>query len=196
MAGKRKQRRQMIGRVIVPGFGGSDGTHWQTLWQEQWEAASVRIEPASWSEPDLDDWVAAIDRSVRALSPRVDGIALVGHSLGCWAVTEWLLRSPAGVPVTGFLVAPPDPTGEVFPSEDAPSFVTLQARGLPVLSTVVASTNDPYCGLRVAAQLAAAWGSDLLRVERAGHINSASKLGGWPTGREALERLESRIRTA
>ncbi|MFJ3386028.1 MULTISPECIES: RBBP9/YdeN family alpha/beta hydrolase [unclassified Curtobacterium] len=179
--------------MIIPGIGGSDGTHWQTLWQEQWGADAVRIDPGSWSQPDLDDWVAATDRVVRLLSPRVDGIALIGHSLGCWAVAEWLLRTPIGVPVTAFLVAPPDPMGDVFPSEDASTFVALQARRLPVPSMVVASTDDPYCGPRVAEQLADAWGSDLVRVEQAGHINSASKLAGWPTGREALERLECRV---
>lgn len=183
----------MIGRVIIPGIGGSDGTHWQTLWQQQWGADAVRIDPGSWSQPDLDDWVAATDRVVRLLSPRVDGIALIGHSLGCWAVAEWLLHTPVGVPITAFLVAPPDPMGDVFPSEDASTFVALQARRLPVPSMVVASTDDPYCGPRVAEQLADAWGSDLVRVEQAGHINSASKLAGWPTGREALERLECRV---
>lgn len=182
----------MIGHVIVPGIGGSDGTHWQTLWQQRWGADAVRIDPGSWSQPDLDDWVAAVDRATRLLSPRFEGITLVGHSLGCWAVTEWLLRSRGDLPVTAFIVAPPDPTGDVFPSEDASTFVALQARRLPVQSTVVASTDDPYCGLRVAERLAAAWGSDFVQVARAGHINSASQLGGWPTGRKALERLESR----
>ncbi|WP_288467265.1 alpha/beta hydrolase [uncultured Curtobacterium sp.] len=186
----------MIGRVIVPGIGGSDGTHWQTLWQQQWGADAVRISPGSWSQPDLDDWVAAVDRAVHLLSPRVDRLAMVGHSLGCWAVAEWLLSAPVRVPIAAFLVAPPDLTSDVFPSEDAPTFVTLQASRLPVPSMVVASTNDPYCEPRVAEQLAAAWGSDLVRVDQAGHINSASKLGGWPTGREALERIENRALAA
>lgn len=183
----------MIGRLIVPGIGGSDGTHWQTLWQKRWGADALRIEPASWSQPHLDDWVAAVDRAVRLLSPRVDGITLVGHSLGCWAVAEWLLRKPVRVPITAFLVAPPDPTGDAFPSEDASTFVALQASRLPVPSMVVASSDDPYCAPRVAEQLAAAWGSDFVQVDRAGHINSASKLGGWPVGMEALKRFEHRV---
>lgn len=182
----------MIGRVIVPGIGGSDGTHWQTLWQQRWGVDAVRIDPGSWSHPDLDDWVAAVDRAARLLSPRVDGIALVGHSLGCWAVTEWLLRTPVRIPTAAFLVAPPDPIGDVFPHEDASTFVALQARRLAAPSMVVASTDDPYCEPRVAEQLAAAWGNELVRVDQAGHINSASKLGAWPTGREALDRIENR----
>lgn len=184
----------MIGRVIVPGIGGSDGTHWQTLWQEQWAADAVRIGPASWSQPDLDDWVAAIDRAVHTLSPRVQGIALVAHSLGCWAVSEWLLRAPAGLPTVAFLVAPPDPTGDVFPADDAPTFVAVHARRLPAPSMVVASADDSYCRPQVTAQLAATWGSDLVAVHGAGHINSASGLGRWATGQTALERLESGVR--
>jgi predicted alpha/beta hydrolase family esterase len=184
----------VIGHVIVPGIGGSDGTHWQTLWQERWEGDAVRIDPASWSQPDLNDWVAAIDRAVRTLAPRVDGISLVAHSLGCWAVSEWLLRAPVEFPVTAFLAAPPDPACDAFPTADASTFVTVHAGRLPVPTMVVASTDDPYCEPRVAEQLAVAWGSDLVAVHAIGHINSASGLGTWSTGQRALGHLESRIR--
>ncbi|WP_368086573.1 alpha/beta hydrolase, partial [Curtobacterium sp. MCBA15_016] len=46
--------------VIVPGIWNSDPDHWQSLWQDDRSAddpgAVVRIAPASWSEPDPDDW--------------------------------------------------------------------------------------------------------------------------------------------
>ncbi|MGJ4845355.1 RBBP9/YdeN family alpha/beta hydrolase [Leifsonia sp. Le1] len=183
----------MIGHVIVPGIGGSDATHWQTRWQQQWGADAVRIEPVSWSHPELGDWVTAIERAVRAIEPRVDGIALVAHSLGCWAVSEWLRHAPVERPIGAFFVAPPDPAGEAFPARDAPTFVSLREHRLPCASVVVASADDPYCDRRRVDELADGWGSGLLVAGSIGHINSASGIGDWATGKDALDRLESRL---
>ena len=97
-------------------------------------------------------------------------------------------RHPRGV----LLVAPPDPTSEAFPADAAPTFVRVAARPLPCPSVVVASTNDPYCDLRVAEDFASIWGSDLTVAGELGHLNSASGLGEWLTGREALDRVTGR----
>ncbi|WP_222123889.1 MULTISPECIES: alpha/beta hydrolase [Microbacterium] len=179
----------MIGYVMVPGIGGSDDAHWQTRWERRWgDEIAVCVEPSSWSQPDLGDWVAAIDRAAADLEPRVDDIVLIAHSLGCWAVAEWL-RPSAGRPPRGvLLVAPPDPTGDAFPAAEAPSFTRLDVRSLPCPSVVVASTNDPYCDLGTAEGLARGWGSEFVVVGDLGHLNSASGLGDWPQGREALHR--------
>ncbi len=51
----RMQRKNVIGYVMVPGIGGSDDAHWQTLWERRWgDEIAVRIEPSSWSQPDLE----------------------------------------------------------------------------------------------------------------------------------------------
>ena len=45
--------------VVVPGLGGSSPGHWQSIWQAQ-HPAWVRSTPASWDEPDSDDWDRAV----------------------------------------------------------------------------------------------------------------------------------------
>lgn len=182
----------MVGYVIVPGIGGSDDEHWQTLWQRQWGAAAARIRPQSWSQPDLGDWVDAIDRAVKEVEARADDVVLVAHSLGCWAASAWLGEAGIRPPRGTLLVAPPDPAGERFPGEAAPTFVDVLPHPLPCPSVVVASANDPYCRLEVARDLATSWGSRFEPVGSLGHLNSGSGLGDWPQGRGLLTRLTSR----
>jgi predicted alpha/beta hydrolase family esterase len=177
--------------VIVPGIGGSDDAHWQTLWEQEWGARAVRIAPESWSQPDLGDWVGAIERAAKRVLSRADDVVLIAHSLGCWAVSSWVHQTVIGPPRGVVLVAPPDPSGDAFPADAAPTFVGALARPLTCPSVVVASTNDPYCDLRVAEGLASDWGSDLAVVGELGHLNSSSGLGAWPQGREIVDRLVS-----
>ncbi|MFJ4160728.1 RBBP9/YdeN family alpha/beta hydrolase [Microbacterium testaceum] len=189
---REKQRWSVVGYVIVPGIGGSDDAHWQTRWEQQWgDETAVRIEPGSWSQPHLQDWVGAIARAFEAVRSRCDGVVLITHSLGCWAAAEWLQQGNHRHPRGALLVAPPDPTDEAFPADAAPTFLSVAAHPLRCPSVVVASTNDPYCDLRVAEELARSWGSDLQVAGALGHLNSASGLGEWPAGREVLDRLVS-----
>lgn len=180
----------MVRYVIVPGIGGSDDAHWQSLWEAQWGTAAVRIAPRSWSRPDLADWVDAIDGAVSGDQTDIGDVVLVAHSLGCWAVATWL-RAAAVAPRGVMLVAPPDPAGEVFPGWAAPTFLSVTAAALPCPSIVAASTSDPYCTLEVAEGFASAWGSELVAMGDVGHLNSASGLGDWPEGRVILDRLSA-----
>ena len=165
--------------TIVPGINDSNEKHWQTRWQAT-QTDAVRIRPDSWDEPDLENWVAAVDAAVG--SP--DTI-IVAHSLGCLAAATWLARNPGRVR-GALLVAPPDRFGAGFPAA-APSFRAAEPTGLGVPALVVASANDPFCPLGTARGLAAAWGAGFVEVGSAGHINAASKLGAWPAGRAILD---------
>jgi hypothetical protein len=60
---------------------------------------------------------------------------------------------------------------------------------LPFPSIVVASTDDPYVTLERAQQFADGWGSRLVTVADAGHINGQSGLGDWPAGFALLQEL-------
>lgn len=181
----------MIGYVIIPGLDGSDDVHWQSHWEHDLDGPVVRIEPTSWTRPDLPDWISAIERAVAKLDPGVDRVVLVAHSLGCWASATWTAtadRPPHGL----LLVAPPDPAASGFPTERIPTFAGMQARPLPAPSMVVASTDDPYCTLPAAKHLASGWRSELRVIDGRGHLNSASELGGWPEGRQLLDDLTIR----
>ncbi|WP_089103582.1 RBBP9/YdeN family alpha/beta hydrolase [Streptomyces hyaluromycini] len=182
----------MVAYVIIPGIDGSDERHWQSRWEQAWGDAAVRIAPASWNRPELRDWVAAVQAAYDVAVARdggVDGrVALVAHSLGCWAAAEWLARArPRAVPA--FLAAPPDPRGPAFPGAAAPTFLELSARPLPGPALVVASENDPYADATASAALASGWRAPWRSVGAHGHLNSASGLGDWPVGRELLHTL-------
>lgn len=169
--------------VIVPGIGGSEPAHWQSRWQAVL-ADSRRIAPASWDEPDLDDWVAAIDLAIGHAEPVP---VLVAHSLGCLAVAHWALRTDAAsARVAGaFLVAPPDPSGPEFP-DVGPEF-TAPTGPLPVPSLVLSSSDDPYCSPERAEAIAAAWRAPLVELGARGHVNVAAGFGEWPEGLQLLE---------
>lgn len=171
--------------VIVPGIDDSDSTHWQSIWQAEWGPIARRIAPTSWTQPDLEDWIAAVDRAVCWAG--ADDVVLVAHSLGCLAAAAWLAESPRAVRAA-LLVAPPDPRGPTFPSEAA-TFGDLQPEPVGVPGLVVASLDDPYCRPAAAAGLAKGWGLPVARVGAFRHLNSASGLGGWQQGRVHLAKL-------
>ncbi|MFJ9817517.1 RBBP9/YdeN family alpha/beta hydrolase [Streptomyces sp. NPDC101151] len=181
-------RLAMVAYVIIPGIDGSDEQHWQSWWANKWGASAVRITPASWATPDLEDWVAAVQAAYEIASRRDGQVALVAHSLGCWAAAQWLGRAQAHG-VTAFLVAPPDPQGPVFPREAAATFLGLSARPLPCRSLVVTSDNDPYCAPTTSASLASGWQSQWHPIGGHGHVNSGSGLGDWPAGLALLHTL-------
>ena len=182
----------MVAYVILPGIDGSDERHWQTMWEQEWGTAAVRIAPASWSAPDLDDWVRAAQAAYDEASRRDDRVVLVAHSLGCWVAAEWL--SPA-TPVAGaFLVAPPDPRGPGFPRERLATFTDLTAQPLSCPATVVGSLNDTYCTPEAAATFATDWNATLHVTgphDPHGHLNSDSALGSWQQGRDLLATLNT-----
>ncbi|MDQ1041355.1 putative alpha/beta hydrolase family esterase [Streptomyces sp. V3I8] len=182
----------MTAYIVIPGIDGSDERHWQSLWENQWGTSAVRIAPASWSRPDLPDWVAAVqtayETAYETASERDGQVALVAHSLGCWAAAQWLDGArPDGV--TAFLVAPPDLQGPAFPREAASTFLGLSARPLPCRSLMVASDDDPYCDPMTSAALAKGWQAERPLIGSHGHINSDSGLGDWQVGQELLRTL-------
>ncbi|WP_436774316.1 RBBP9/YdeN family alpha/beta hydrolase [Yinghuangia sp. YIM S09857] len=187
-----KRWQAVVAYVIIPGIDGSDEQHWQTLWERQWGASAVRIAPTSWSAPDLDDWVNAVQSAYDAAARQDDRVVLVAHSLGCWAASTWLTRHPSTPVLGALLVAPPDPLGPAFPRQAAATFTKLSAQPLPCPSVVVAGTNDPYCTPETAADFATGWHACYHPAGANGHLNSAGNLGFWPQGRELLDSLTRR----
>jgi predicted alpha/beta hydrolase family esterase len=168
--------------LILPGVGGSGPEHWQSRWEAN-EPSFRRAEMPSWSEPELESWLTALDEVVRAVGPRP---VVAAHSLGCLALAHYAARG--GQLGAALLVAPPDPEGPAFPAQ-ASSFAPVALVRLPFRSRVVASLDDPYAGLGFARRCAEAWGSEFVDVGARGHINAESRLGDWPEGRELLADL-------
>lgn len=148
----------------------------------------MRVRQADWATPRCADWVAALDAAVARLT---GDAVLVAHSSACALVAHWAaVAEPQRLArVRGaLLVAPTDPEGPNYPAGPVGFGPMPQAR-LPFPSIVVASTDDEYVTVERAGAYAEAWGSQMVNVGAAGHVNGASGLGAWPAGHALLEEL-------
>lgn len=169
--------------LTFPGIGNSGPQHWQSLW-EQSNPAFVRISQRDWDKPVRDEWVAVLEGSIQHLG---SSVVIVAHSLACLTVAHWAAKSHSPIKAA-LLVAPPNPDGPSFPAE-AVGFSPLPMQQFSFPSIVVASTDDPYSSLAHAQMCASAWGSRLVTIGAAGHINGSSGLGQWHDGYELLQQL-------
>lgn len=169
--------------LILPGLGNSGSQHWQSIW-EQSHPEFVRVQQRDWDNPVCAEWVAAIEEAVKLSGPDV---VLVAHSLACLAVAHWTAIQHSPIKAA-LLVAVPDSKGSNFPDEVS-GFSDTPIHSFSFRSTVVVSDNDPYGSPERAEQLAAAWGSNVVRIGNCGHINASSGLGAWLEGYELLNQL-------
>jgi len=174
--------------LFVPGLWNSGPEHWQTHWERD-HPSWLRVQQRDWDRPDRDEWVATLDVAIgQCSSPPV----LAAHSLGCALVAQWVAdRGGHGV-AGAFLVAPSDVEAPGYPIEGR-SFSKMPGSRLPFPSIVVASSNDEYITLDRAREFAGLWGSELITIGPAGHINGASGYGRWKEGEEMLRELCRRV---
>lgn len=169
--------------LIIPGYDSSGPTHWQTLWEQE-NPDYVRVQQRDWLKPICSEWVQAVDDAIRSHpGPKV----LVGHSLGCTTITKWAEHHQGDI-IGALLVAPPDLESPAV-TAIVQNFGSNTQRRLNFPSIIVASTNDIYCSLETSKQLASSWGSKLVTIESAGHINADSGFGPWPYGKQILQEL-------
>lgn len=170
--------------LIVPGLGNSGPGHWQTIWEN--EFGFTRVDQRDWDTPVKDDWINAIQQEVSKYEPA--SVILVGHSLACSAIVYWSQQFPTKIR-GALLVAPSDTESEVYPPGTT-GFKPMPLSKLSFRSTVVSSTDDVYVSTERANQLANAWGSRLILLNGAGHINVAAGFGKWPGGLDFLKELD------
>ena len=166
--------------VIVPGWRDSGPGHWQSLWAARLVGA-VRVQQDDWVTPSRSAWVASLGRCI--LDQR-GPVVVVAHSLGC--ITTAHLPPEVAARISGaLLVAPADPERRSVLNGFAP----VPHHKLPYRHVLVASSNDPFCPVRLAGAYARAWGSEFVRLQNAGHINVESGHGDWPLGMALLQSL-------
>ena len=166
--------------IIVPGWRNSGAEHWQSLWGQRLPQAE-RVEQEDWHTPKCEDWVRTLEALIVS---RPEPVIVVAHSLGC--ITTSHLKGAVAAQIQGaLLVAPADPERRAHLADFAP----VPYQPLPYRSVLVASTNDPYCPVRLAGAYARAWGSEFVRLPNAGHINVDSGHGDWPLGWALLQSL-------
>jgi len=170
--------------LIVPGLGNSGPEHWQTYFEESGPNFH-RIQQEEWDAPECSDWIEKIEENVKRFDQQE--VVLIGHSLGCTAIAHWAKRF--GKTIKGaMLVAPSDIENPVY-TFPATGFSPIPLEKISFPTLVVASTDDPWVSMERAAFFASSWGSELVSIGQAGHINVASGHGAWEEGLELLKRL-------
>jgi len=168
--------------VVVPGWRNSGPGHWQSLWAQRLPGAvRVTMQEGDWDRPRRSVWLQAI---AQAIANCPGPVVVAAHSLGCIA-TAHLPPDVASRLCGALLVAPADPERRGVLADFAP----VPYQPLPYRSVVVASANDPFCPIRTAGAYARSWGSELVRLQNAGHINIESGHGSWPLGWSLLQSL-------
>lgn len=164
--------------LIVPGWNGSGEDHWQSHWQSRLPDSS-RIAVQSWSDPQREDWVAALESAVQRASRPV---VLIAHSLGCITVAHWAARQASDRNVVGALLVAPADVERWDVDRRLSGFAPIPACRLPFPSLVVGSTNDHAARLERIQHFANSWHSACHIIHGAGHINTASGHTRWEDG--------------
>lgn len=158
------------------GYTGSGSEHWQT-WLEDLYENTDRVEQENWDVVDRDGWMSALDTKVRST---VEPTYLIGHSCGSVSIAQWAISHEVPAHVFGcLLVAPADVDAASAPPEIAAQGPMPEAF-LPIPTTLVASTNDPYLHVNRAEHFATVWRTQrLLWIAKGGHLASADGFGPW-----------------
>jgi uncharacterized protein len=171
--------------LIVPGYGDSAPEHWQTYF-ERALPKSRRVRQESWNRPLMQDWVNALHAALMQHDPLT--AIVITQSLGGIALAHWAQQH--SVMIKGaMIVAPPDLE---FPYQDLSlqSFTPIPTAKFPFRSIVVGSTNDPWATQARTKLFADNWGSELIFVGDAGHINVDSGHTRWQEGLQILRKLD------
>ena len=176
--------------LIVPGLRDHVEDHWQTLLARKLPRVRT-VPPLEHDKLSCAARVAALDA---ALS-QIDGpVVIVAHSAGVMMTAHWAQSHRREIQ-GALLAAPADletPLPPGYPTPDQlqqHGWLPIPRTRLPFPSIVAASTNDPLARFERVAALAAAWGSRLVDIGAAGHLNPAAGYGDWPLAIELLAGL-------
>lgn len=169
---------------IIPGLGNSGPQHWQTWFESKLDNCS-RIQQKEWDAPTCSDWISTIDEALK--TEDLSTVVLIAHSLGCTTVAHWAKQYNKKIR-GALLVAPSDIENPVY-TFPATGFSPVPLNKINFPTIVVASDDDHWVSKERAAFFAHAWGSELISIGDAGHINADAGYGEWPAGLDILQHL-------
>ena len=170
----------MTKTLIVPGLDGSPDPHWQ----HWWAATDPKALLADLSDPGRPVPTVWETELASMILQHPDSI-LVGHSLGAVLIARLLATWPH-LRVRGALLVAP---AETWGNDRICQFGAIPELRMDIPTTLVASRNDPWMSFGRAAHLARTWGSELVDLRHAGHINVASGFGPWAKGKALCDDL-------
>jgi predicted alpha/beta hydrolase family esterase len=175
----------MTNFFIIPGLGNSGEAHWQTYFENS-GANFQRIQQQEWDAPVCSDWVTNINKAIAGYDAA--SVVLIGHSLGCSTIAHWAAQYNTVIK-GALLVAPSDLEAShyTFPAK---GFSPIPLFKLNFKTIVVASEDDPWVSVERAAFFATRWGSEMIKIGNAGHINAAAGYGHWEKGLVILKAFD------
>jgi uncharacterized protein len=174
----------MTNYLIVPGYGNSGPEHWQTYFENKLPRC-VRIHQTNWDKPIMEDWVTNINKYVVQYDPET--VVLISHSMGGIAIAHW--ANLYNHKIKGaMIVAPPD-LENPFIELPIENFTPIPTTKLPFPSIVVASTNDYWATKERTTLFSQNWGSKLIFIGEAGHINADTGYTHWDEGLKILSTI-------
>jgi predicted alpha/beta hydrolase family esterase len=177
----------MTKTLIVPGLDGSPAPHWQDWWAAT-DPRALMVDLSDLTRPVPAVW----EVELASMILHHPDCVLVGHSLGAVLISRLLATWPHLRVRAALLVAPAETPG----NDRIGHFGPIPELRLDIPSTMVASHNDPWMTFGRARHLAHAWGSDLVDLGQAGHINVASGFGPWRRGKSLRDDLLRRSGTS
>lgn len=169
------------------GLRNSPPGHWQSLWEQQFPDLFRRVSQQDWAAPNNAAWTAALAAGIQSI-PQEEEIVLIGHSVGCATIANWVRDYGNGPIKAALLVAPSDVERSDYPTYIT-GFAPLHLATLPFPSLVVASSDDHVVRPERARFFADAWGSDFKLIEAAGHLEASAGYGRWPGGLQLLSQI-------
>jgi len=174
----------MTNYFIVPGLGNSGPDHWQSYFEKS-NKNFQRIHQQEWSKPECKDWIETIDKSIA--NEDLSTVILIGHSLGCATIAHW--SATYNRKIKGALLVAPSDVEAAHYNFPIIGFSPMPKEKINFKTIVVASSNDPWVSLNRAKYFAYNWGSELINIGDAGHINAASGHHHWKEGLIILKKL-------
>ncbi|MBJ7521208.1 MAG: alpha/beta fold hydrolase [Solirubrobacteraceae bacterium] len=170
--------------LILHGWQGSQGPHWQRWLAPELRAAGCVVrfpELPDPMTPDLTAWRSTLDAELRELAADDGERLVVCHSLGCilWLHHAASMTSDAPRVDRVLLNAPPGPLGELptfFPVPVDPAGVAAAA----TTTRLVCSDDDPYCPQGGKPTYADPLGIPCDLLPGQGHLNVDAGYGPWP----------------
>lgn len=173
-------------KVNIPGLHNSGEDHWQSHFENDKPSEFKRIIQENWSQPDCHTWIEKMEKDLK--NENYSELILIGHSIGCMAIVNWIEKYHHVIK-GALLVAPSDADKPVYP-DYITGFSPVPMARLPFPSILVASSDDHVTDIERSKEFADHWGSELIILENAGHIEPSSGFGKWEQGMELVHRLE------
>ncbi|MFT8363562.1 MAG: alpha/beta fold hydrolase [Sporolactobacillus sp.] len=173
----------MTNYLILHGFGGSTGGHWQEWLAQRLQQQKKAVwfpQFTNWNYPDKATWLTQL-QSVLAEIPKDEPLHVITHSLGCILWLHYAACPTARKVARVTFVSPPAHDTAIrelqsfFPVPTDHQILKKSAEQV----LLITATNDPYLPPDK-------WGDymtcsvPVLILPGAGHINVAANFGAWP----------------